>query len=94
VLPHHVGVGSPEEGVYEGREAVIRLFERIVEPWESLRPQPNSIDRLDDGTYLIKGELHAKHATSAIDIMVPYEQRVEVRDGLLVKGQMTTGALG
>ena len=94
VWEQNLGVGSPEEGVYEGREAVIRLFERIVEPWEYLRLRPSGIDRLDEDSYLIKGEMHAKHATSAVEIVVPYEQRVEMRDGLLLKGQMTTGALG
>jgi ketosteroid isomerase-like protein len=37
VWEHNIGAGSPEEGVYRGREDVMRLFERIVEPWEYLR---------------------------------------------------------
>ena len=35
--------------------------------------------------------MYAKHATSAVEIAVPYEQRLEVRDGLIVKGEMSTG---
>ena len=40
VWEHNLGSGSPEEGVYEGRDAIVGLFERIVEVWEYLRPEP------------------------------------------------------
>jgi ketosteroid isomerase-like protein len=93
VWEHNIGVGSPEEGVYRGRESVIRLFERIIEPWEYLRAEPRSIDLLDDGTYRITGDLHAKHRTSDMEVGASYEQRVELRDGELVRASMTTGEL-
>ena len=91
VWEHNLGVGSPEEGVYEGRESVVRLYERILEPWEYLRAEPRSIDQLDDGSYRVMGELHAKHRTSDTEVLASYEQRLEVRDGLLMKGSMKTG---
>jgi ketosteroid isomerase-like protein len=35
VWEHNPGTGSPEEGVYEGREQIGQLFERILEePYE------------------------------------------------------------
>jgi ketosteroid isomerase-like protein len=92
VWEHNLGGGSPEEGVYRGRESVLALFERIVEPWESLRPVPLEIRDLGEGRYDIKGELRAKHSTSSTPVVSPYFQRVEIRDGLLVKAQMTTGS--
>ena len=93
VWEHNIGVGSPDEGVYRGRESVIALFERIVEAWESIRPEPRSIDRLDDGRYRVRGELVAKHRTSDTEIRTSYEQHLEVVDGEMVKGVMKTGEI-
>lgn len=93
VWEHNVGVGSPEEGVYRGREAVMRLYERILEPWEYLRPEPDDIRVLEDGSLLVTGHLRAKHATSEQVVVASYEQRLVLREGLLVHGRMTTGTM-
>ena len=93
VWEHNLGGGSPEEGVYRGRDDVMRLFERILEPWEYLRSEPRSIERVDEGRYRVKGELVAKHRTSATEITASYEQFIEIRDGAMVKGSMKTGEL-
>jgi ketosteroid isomerase-like protein len=92
VWSHNVGVGTPEEGVYAGRASVIALFERILEPWDYLRPVPRELQDVGGGVFMIRGDLHAKHGATATEIVTPYEQRIEVRDGLLVKGEMVTGA--
>jgi ketosteroid isomerase-like protein len=91
VWEHNLGVGSPEEGVYSGREAVLRLFERILEPWEYMRAEPDDIHDLGGGDYFVTGALHAKHLTSETVIVSHFEQRLQIRDGLLVRGRMTTG---
>jgi hypothetical protein len=52
-----------------------------------------SIDRLDEGRYRVRGELRAKHRTSDAEIGDFYEQHLEVRDGELVKGWMKTGEI-
>jgi ketosteroid isomerase-like protein len=93
VWEHNVGVGSPEEGVYRGRDAVLRLYERIFEPWEYLRPEPDEIRALGDGSVVVTGHLKAKHATSERVVVAAYEQQLEIRDGLLVHGRMTTGMI-
>jgi ketosteroid isomerase-like protein len=93
VWEHNIGVGSPEEGVYHGREAVVALFERIIEPWETLRAYPDHIRVMEDGSFLQTGRLRAKHATSEMVVVAPYEQQLEMREGLLVKGRMTTGEM-
>jgi ketosteroid isomerase-like protein len=92
VWEHNIGGGSPDEGVYRGRESVVSLFERILEPWEYLRAVQQDVRELGGGAYQIRGELHAKHVTSAVEIVTPYEQTFELCDGLLAKGAMTTGA--
>ena len=88
---HNIGVGTPEEGEYRGRETVIALFERILEPWEYLRPVPEEIRDVGDGVLVVKGELHTKHKATAAEIVTPYAQRIETRDGLLAKGTMVQG---
>ena len=93
VWEHNVGTGSPEEGIYGGREDVVALLERILQPWEQLRLEPREIQDLGGGRYLVVGEMLAKHSVSEIEVAAHYEQRLEVRDGLLVKGQMTSGAV-
>jgi ketosteroid isomerase-like protein len=91
VWEHNIGVGSPEEGVYRGRENVVALFERIIEPWEHLRAEPHEIRAAGSGVFDVLGHLRAKHATSAVAVDSLYVQHLEMRDGLLVKGRMTTG---
>jgi ketosteroid isomerase-like protein len=91
VWEHNLGTGSPEEGTYEGRETVMRLFERLLEPWEYIRLDPREVSPLGAGLYLVKGEVHFKHRATEAEVVTSYEQRMELRDGLLVKGRMTTG---
>ena len=94
VWEHNPGVGSPEEGLYRGREAVVRLFERILEPWQYMRLESVEVNELEHGAYLVKGEIRAKHRTSDLEVVTPYEQRLEIRDALLVKGRVTMEAAG
>jgi ketosteroid isomerase-like protein len=93
IWEHNIGGGSPEEGVYAGRESILELFARILEPWEHMRLETRELRELEDGTYLIRGELHFKHRTSDVEVRTSYEQRIQIRDGLLVKGTMTMGQL-
>ena len=90
VWEHNVGVGSPEEGVYHGREAdaaAVRADHRAV---GAPAAQADQIRMLEDGSFLLTGHLRAKHATSETVVVAPYEQQLEMRDGLLFKGRMTT----
>ena len=93
VWDHNPGVGSLEEGTYRGRESVLELFARIVEPWQRMDPHPDRIQVLGEGTFLLTGHLRAKHATSEMVVEAPYEQEIEVRDGLLVRGRMVSGGM-
>jgi ketosteroid isomerase-like protein len=93
VWEHNLGIGSPEEGVYRGRETVVALMERILDPWEYLRLEQRELHDLGGGRYLVRGDMHAKHVTSDVELVAPYEQRLEIREGLLAKGEMTTGEI-
>ena len=93
VWEHNIGVGSPEEGVYRGREEVLRLYERIIEPWEYIRPEPDEIRGLEDGSFVVTGHLRAKHAISEQVVVASFEQQLWIRDGVLVRGSMTSGSM-
>ncbi len=69
VWEHNIGAGTPEEGVYRGRESVLQLFERVVETWEYIRPEPDSIDSIEAGRYRVTGDLRCKHRTSETEIV-------------------------
>ena len=91
VWRHNIGVGTPEEGEYTGRESVIALFERISEPWEYVRPAPHDVRDMGGGVVVIRGEMHVKHEASATEIVTPYAQRLEIQGGLIVRGEMVQG---
>jgi ketosteroid isomerase-like protein len=90
VWEHNLGVGSPEEGVYRGRDNVIGLLERILDTWEYLRPEPREIRALGGGSFEIRGELRAKHSTSNTEVVSTYGQHFELSDGLMVRMSMVT----
>ena len=85
VWEHNLGSGSPEEGVYQGREAIRRLFERISRAGSTCARCPPTIRELEAGVYLVRGELHCKHRPRRTRSSTQYEQRMEIRDGLLSK---------
>ena len=91
VWEHNPGTGSPEEGTYRGRDDIGRLFERVLEGWEYMRPEATDVREVEPGVYAVRGELHCKHAATANEIVEPYAQTLEIQDGLLVKGRMVMG---
>jgi ketosteroid isomerase-like protein len=90
VWEHNIGQGSPEEGVYRGRDAIVELLERIVEMWEYMRAEPRDIRELEKERFLIYGDLRTKHPATDTEIVARYEQELTFRDGLLVRGRMKT----
>ena len=88
VWEHNPGSGSPEEGVYRGRDQIRQLFERVLEGWEYMRPTPSEIRELEPGVYCVHGALHCKHSATENLIVEQYEQRLEMRGGLMAKGRM------
>jgi ketosteroid isomerase-like protein len=92
VWEHNPGTGSPEEGVYEGRDQIGQLFERVLEGWEYMRPEATEIREVEPGVYLVRGELHCKLPDTENEIVEPYEQRLEIRDRALATGRMVVGS--
>ena len=81
VWEHNLGEGSPEEGVYRGREDVLGLYRRLLEVWDRIRIEPTEIQELSVHEFEVRGRMHFAHAASPAEITTPYVQRVKVRDG-------------
>jgi ketosteroid isomerase-like protein len=93
VWVHNPGSGSPEEGEYRGRERIRKLFDRVYEGWDYMRPVPTEINEVGDGVFEIHGELRCKHTATQNEIVEQYDQRLEIRDGLMSTGRMTIGTV-
>jgi ketosteroid isomerase-like protein len=91
VWEHNPGGGSPEEGVYEGRDEIRHLFERILDGFEFLELAPREMNETAPGVWLVRGELRWKIPSAATEMTVPYEQQFETRDELMTRGRMTFG---
>ena len=83
--------GSPEEGVYHGRERIGRLLR--ADPrgrGSTCAPRPTD-DRRGRGRACSSSTGRAAAASTAASadaIVEPYEQRLEIRDGLIGEGRM------
>jgi ketosteroid isomerase-like protein len=92
VWEHNPGSGSPEEGEYKGRDRILKLFERILEGWEYMRPEAEEIREAEPGVYLVRGQMYCKHRATENVIVEQYDQRLEMRDGLMGRGRMVIGS--
>ena len=92
VWEHNLGSGSVEEGVYRGRESIVGLFARLVDAWEYMQPRSRDVVPGPAGTFHVRGELHSKHRATEAEVVTPYEQALEVKNGMLFRGRMSLGA--
>ncbi len=93
VWEHNIGTGSPEEGVYEGRERLRQLMARILEGWDYMWPEADAVREVEAGRYHLRGRLRMKHSDSDRLIVTPFEQHIELRGDQMIRGRMTTGSL-
>ena len=76
-----VGVTSGPGLIREFNDAVERRDLEAI----SKRIRPDAVWRHN------RGELQAKHRTVTTEIVTPYVQRLELKDGLLARGEMVQG---
>jgi hypothetical protein len=91
VWRHNIGVGSPEEGVYNGRDSVVALYQRILEPWEYMHIVTHEVSDLGGGLVTVTGDLQAKHRGTSAELVTPYVLRLEFQDELLARGEAVSG---
>ena len=69
-----------------------RAFISAQRSWEYMRPAPTEVREVEAGVYLVRGELYCKHTATDNVIVEQYEQRLEIRDGLMARGRMLIGS--
>jgi ketosteroid isomerase-like protein len=93
VWEHNLGEGSPEEGVYRGRDEVMDLYRRLLEVWHEIRIDLSDIRATGPQSFEVRGTMHFSHAASETEIAMPYVQKFELRDGRVahVRLNVSTG---
>ena len=82
---HNVGLGSPMEGVYQGREEVRALFRAIRVSFGMLRFDVEEVREFSAGQVLSLGYLHGEGRASGAAAATPFGAVTEIRDGLAVR---------
>lgn len=86
---HQPGTGAPEEGVYNGREKVRSLLERLRDAWDRFSVDVSEVD--DRGNeFLVKGVIHARGRISDIELDSDCEYLIEFRDSKAVRIKFLT----
>jgi ketosteroid isomerase-like protein len=86
---HQPGTGAPEEGVYQGREKVRSLLERLREAWDYFSVDVHDV--ADGGNeFVVDGTIHARGRISDIELEGECQYVVEFRDSKAVRIRFTT----
>jgi ketosteroid isomerase-like protein len=81
----NIGLGSPMEGIYHGREDVLALFRALRESFGMLRFELEEVRDLSSGEVLSLGSLHAEGRGSGAAATTSFGAVTEIRDGLAVR---------
>lgn len=82
---HNMGLGTPMEGIYHGREEVRAFFRAIRESFEVLRFEVQEARELSAGEVLSLGYLHVEGRGSGAAAATSFGAVTEIRDGLTVR---------
>jgi len=87
---HNIGLGTPMEGIYHGRDEVLALFRALRESFGILRFELEEIRDLSPSKTLSLGYLHVEGRGSGAAATTPFGCVTEVRDGLAVRQRVWT----
>jgi ketosteroid isomerase-like protein len=82
---HNIGLGTPMEGVYHGREEVLVLFRALRESFGMLRFELEEVRDLSSSEVLSLGYLHVEGRGSGAAATTPFGAVTEIRDRLTVR---------
>jgi ketosteroid isomerase-like protein len=82
---HNVGLGTPMEGIYHGREEVLALFRALRDSFGMIRFELEEVRDLPSGEVLSLGYLHVEGRGSGAAATTPFGAVTEIRDGLTVR---------
>jgi ketosteroid isomerase-like protein len=87
---HNIGLGSPLEGIYRGREEVLELSTAIRESFGVARVEIEDVRDLSSTEVLVLGSLHLEGRGSGAAVTTPFGAVTEIRDGLAVRQRFWT----
>jgi ketosteroid isomerase-like protein len=87
---HNIGLGTPLEGIYRGREEVLELSTTIRDSFGVARVEIEDVRDLSLTEVLTLGTLHLVGRGSGAAVTTPFGAVTDVRDGLVVRQRFWT----
>jgi ketosteroid isomerase-like protein len=82
---HNIGLGTPMEGIYHGRQEVLALLRALRESFGMLRFELEEVRDLSSGEVLSLGYLHVEGRGSGAAATTSFGAVTKIRDGLAVR---------
>ena len=82
---HNIGLGTPMEGIYHGREEVLAFFGALRESFGTLKFEATEVRELSSGEVLSFGHLYAEGRGSGASATTSFGAVTEIRNGLAVR---------
>jgi ketosteroid isomerase-like protein len=87
---HQMGLGTPAEGIYRGREEVLELSTTIRDSFGVIRVEIEEVRDLSPTEVLTLGTLHLEGRGSGASVTTPFGAVTDVLDGLAVRQRFWT----
>jgi ketosteroid isomerase-like protein len=87
---HQIGLGTPAEGIYRGREEVLELSTTIRDSFGVIRVEIEEVRDLSPTEVLTLGTLHLEGRGSGAAVTTPFGAVTDVLDGLAVRQRFWT----
>jgi ketosteroid isomerase-like protein len=87
---HNVGLGTPLEGIYRGRQEVLELSTAIRDSFGVARVEIEDVRDLSSTEVLVLGRLHLEGRGSGAAVTTPFGAVTEIIDGLAVRQRFWT----
>ena len=87
---HQIGLGTPAEGIYRGREEVLELSTTIRDSFGVIRVEIEQVRGLSPTEVLTLGTLHLEGRGSGAAVTTPFGAVTDVLDGLAVRQRFWT----
>jgi ketosteroid isomerase-like protein len=87
---HQMGLGTPAEGIYRGREEVLELSTTIRDSFAVIRVEIEEVRDLSPTEVLTLGTLHLEGRGSGAAVTTPFGAVTDVVDGLAVRQRFWT----
>lgn len=87
---HNIGIGTPLEGIYRGREEVLELSRAIRDSFGVARVEIEDVRELSSTKVLVLGRLHLEGKGSGAAVTAPFGAVTEFLDRLVVRQRYWT----